>query len=180
MPIHNWDAEQRKAVEDLMGSCNFVTLFRGGAGTGKTFTLRELRRELERTGRFVQAIAPQRQQVMGLQRDGFAGAETVSAFLAKGKMPRQAVILVDEAGQLGGKQMHALLELVQSQEGRLILSGDTRQHGAVEAQMRYGSLKSIPAFDQLSWSIFVAKTRTGGQLRNGNVSKNTNWRSRKP
>ena len=127
------DAEQRKAVEGLMGSCHFVTLFRGGAGTGKSFTLREVWSELQRAGRLVRAIAPQRQQVMDLQKEGFDGAETVSAFITKSKMARHAVILVDEAGQLGGKQMHALLDLVQANEGRVILSGDTRQHGAVEA-----------------------------------------------
>jgi ATP-dependent exoDNAse (exonuclease V) alpha subunit len=41
--------------------------------------------------------------------------------------------LVDEAGQIGGKQMHALFRLAQANGARLILSGDTRQHGAVEA-----------------------------------------------
>jgi len=44
-----------------------------------------------------------------------------------------SVVIVDEAGQIGGKQMHELLSFVQANGGRAILSGDTRQHGAVEA-----------------------------------------------
>ena len=44
-----------------------------------------------------------------------------------------SVVVVDEAGQIGGKQMHELLSFVQANGGRVILSGDTRQHGAVEA-----------------------------------------------
>jgi ATP-dependent exoDNAse (exonuclease V) alpha subunit len=40
---------------------------------------------------------------------------------------------VDEAGQIGGKPMLELLRLVVERNARLILSGDTRQHGAVEA-----------------------------------------------
>jgi ATP-dependent exoDNAse (exonuclease V) alpha subunit len=48
-------------------------------------------------------------------------------------MPRGSVVIVDEAGQIGGKQMHRLLSLVKENGSRLILSGDTRQHGAVEA-----------------------------------------------
>jgi len=43
------------------------------------------------------------------------------------------VVIVDEAGQIGGKQMHELLGFVKANDGRVILSGDTRQHGAVEA-----------------------------------------------
>jgi len=53
--------------------------------------------------------------------------------LTRRELPRGAVVLVDEAGQIGGKQMHALLSWIQANEGRVILSGDTRQHGAVEA-----------------------------------------------
>ncbi|PYK62041.1 MAG: hypothetical protein DME21_07430 [Verrucomicrobia bacterium] len=127
------DAEQRQAVERILRSRDFVTLFRGGAGTGKSYTLREVVRGLRLAGRAVQVLAPQRQQVMDLEKDGFDGAQTVSAFLARGKLADYGVVIVDEAGQIGGKQMLALLELAREHTGRLILAGDTRQHGAVEA-----------------------------------------------
>jgi len=127
------DTEQRQAVASILQSRNFVTLFRGGAGTGKSYTLREVQRALGEAGRVVEVIAPQRQQVMELERDGLQNVETVSAFLTRRELVRGAVVLVDEAGQIGGKQMHALLDWIQANEGRVILSGDTRQHGAVEA-----------------------------------------------
>jgi conjugative relaxase-like TrwC/TraI family protein len=127
------DSEQRQAVERILLSRNFVTLFRGGAGTGKSYTLREVHGALREAGHAVIVIAPQRQQVMDLERDGFQGAQTVSAFLARGDLPRGGVLLVDEAGQIGGRQMHQLLTLAEANEGRVILSGDTHQHGAVEA-----------------------------------------------
>jgi len=127
------DPEQRQAVESTMGSINFVTVFRGGAGTGKSFTLREVQCGLERAGRVVHVIAPQRQQVMDLEKDGFRNVQTVSAFLTRHTLPRGAVVIVDEAGQIGGKQMHALLHLAKDSYARVILSGDTRQYGAVEA-----------------------------------------------
>jgi hypothetical protein len=127
------DAEQRLAVERILGCSGFVAVFRGGAGTGKSYTLREVETALKETARAVHVIAPQRQQVMDLEKDGFQNVETVSAFLAKGSLEPQSVIIVDEAGQIGGKQMHALLEFALANESRVILSGDTRQHGAVEA-----------------------------------------------
>jgi len=127
------DAEQREAVERMMSSRNLVTIFRGGAGTGKSFTLREVQRELKQAAYTVQVVAPQRQQVIDLENEHFQNVQTVSAFLARRSMPHGSVVLVDEAGQIGGKQMHRLLSLVAENGGRLILSGDTRQHGAVEA-----------------------------------------------
>jgi ATP-dependent exoDNAse (exonuclease V) alpha subunit len=45
----------------------------------------------------------------------------------------RAAVMVDEAGQIGGRQMLELIRLVREKNARLILSGDTRQHGAVEA-----------------------------------------------
>jgi conjugative relaxase-like TrwC/TraI family protein len=143
------DDEQRAAVERIMDSWDFVTLFRGGAGTGKSFTLRKVQGELERAGHTVLVVAPQRQQVMDLENDGFKNVQTVSALLARRELPRDAVLLVDEAGQIGGKQMHALFALAQNNHARLILSGDTRQHGAVEASdalraiEKYSGLESI-------------------------------------
>ncbi len=127
------DQDQRQAVARILSSCDFVTLFRGGAGTGKSYTLREVDSGLRHAGRKVRVVAPQRQQVMDLTRDGFEGAQTVSEFLTRQIMEPGAVVIVDEAGQLGAKQMLQLFEFVKANGGRIILSGDTRQHGAVEA-----------------------------------------------
>ncbi len=124
--------EQRAAVEHILKSQDFITLFRGGAGTGKSFTLAEVRRGLAAAGHPVVVLAPQRQQVAGLQADGLP-AQTLASCLEAGSVPQRAVVIVDEAGQIGARQMSQLVALVQSRGGRLILSGDTRQHGAVEA-----------------------------------------------
>ena len=140
------DPEQREAVERILNSRDFVTLFRGGAGTGKSFALREVLRGLLGTGRAVQVIAPQRQQVIDLQIDGFERAQTVSEFLTKANMQSGAVVILDEAGQLGARQMQALLQLIEENDGRLIASGDTRQHGAVEAS---DALRAIEKYSGL-------------------------------
>jgi ATP-dependent exoDNAse (exonuclease V) alpha subunit len=58
---------------------------------------------------------------------------TVANFIIKHELPDSAVIVVDEAGQIGGRQMLELIRLIEERHGRLVLSGDTRQHGAVEA-----------------------------------------------
>lgn len=125
--------DQRQAFQQILGSRDLVTLFRGGAGTGKSFVLRRVQTELERGGSSTIVLAPQRQQVIDLEKDGLSQAKTVAELLQSKSMSEGAVVIVDEAGQIGGRQMLALLEMAKVHRGRVILSGDTRQHGPVEA-----------------------------------------------
>jgi len=68
-----------------------------------------------------------------METDGFPSPTTVTNFLLKRELVEGAVVVVDEAGQIGGRQMLELLRLARERKARVILSGDTRQHGAVEA-----------------------------------------------
>ena len=127
------DDEQRNALEALLSSTDAVSVFRGGAGTGKSFVLRELAEQLQQAGRPVVVLAPQRQQVVDMEKSGLPSPTTIANFLLKRELADRAVIVVDEAGQIGGRQMLELLRLARDRNTRVILSGDTRQHGAVEA-----------------------------------------------
>jgi conjugative relaxase-like TrwC/TraI family protein len=127
------DDEQRLALDALLRSTNAVSLFRGGAGTGKSFVLRELVEQVRQSGRRVVVLAPQRQQVVAMQEADFPSPRTVTNFLLKRELAEGALVVVDEAGQIGGRQMSELLWLARERNARVILSGDTRQHGAVEA-----------------------------------------------
>ncbi len=127
------DDEQRLALDSLLRSTNAVSLFRGGAGTGKSFVLGELVEQVRRSGKNVIVLAPQRQQVVAMEQAKFPSPTTVTSFLLKRELVEGAVIIVDEAGQIGGRQMAELLRLARERNARVILSGDTRQHGAVEA-----------------------------------------------
>jgi conjugative relaxase-like TrwC/TraI family protein len=125
--------DQQLALRSILSSRSFITLFRGGAGTGKSFVLQRVQRALDRRGQRSFVLAPQRQQVIDLARDGLAQTQTVNECIQRGSLPERAVVIVDEAGQIGGRQLLDLIRLVQGVDGRLILSGDTRQHGPVEA-----------------------------------------------
>ena len=84
-----------------------------------------------------------------MERDDFPSPTTVTNFLLKRELVEGAVIVVDEAGQIGGRQMSELLRLARERNARVILSGDTRQHGAVEASdallaiERYSGVKPV-------------------------------------
>ncbi len=132
-PNPQLDDEQRLALDGLLCSTNTVAVFRGGAGTGKSFVLRELVEQIRQSDRPVVVLAPQRQQVVDMGKAGFPTPATVTQLLLKGQLANNAAVVVDEAGQIGGRQMLELIRLCREHNARLILSGDTRQHGAVEA-----------------------------------------------
>jgi hypothetical protein len=69
-PSPDLSAEQAAAVEKILKSRNLITLFRGAAGTGKSFALREVEHGLSAAKHPVVVLAPQRQQVQALQADG--------------------------------------------------------------------------------------------------------------
>lgn len=126
------DPEQQAAVEQLCGSKDFVSLFRGAAGTGKSYALARLCAAVKEAGRPLVVLAPQAQQVRDLANDGMP-AITVAKFLAHRDVERGAVILLDEGGQVSTRQMREVMRVAASVGGRVIIAGDTRQHGAVEA-----------------------------------------------
>src|SRR5262249_4551477 len=70
------------------------------------------------------------------QKAGFANADTVAMFFKDERMQEAAsdgVILVDEASQLGTRDMHKLFGIAQAGGARIILVGDRRQHRSVTA-----------------------------------------------
>jgi len=66
----------------------------------------------------------------------FSDADTVARFLADTKLQQAAsggVILVDEASQLGTRDMHAVFTVADAVGARVLLVGDRRQHKSVTA-----------------------------------------------
>ena len=105
-------------------------------------------------------IAPQRQQALDL-KSSFGETQTVSEFLTKRRMIPGSVVIVDEAGQIGGKQMHELLTFVHQHGGRVILSGDSRQHGAGEAS---DALRAIEKYSGLEAARLIKIRRQNPKL----------------
>jgi len=138
--------DQHRALDAILKSTSFITLFRGGAGTGKSFVLRAVQKAIDGTNRSSVVLAPQRQQVIDLARDGLAQTQTVRECLQRRDLAERAVVIVDEAGQLDGKQLFDLIRFIQERNGRLILCGDTRQHGPVEAS---DALRAIERYSGL-------------------------------
>ncbi len=127
--------EQRNAVLHVLKSTDKVTAIRGGAGTGKTTMMKEAVAALESNGQKIFTFAPSAEASRGVLRSeaGFSNAETVEALLQNPKLQSQVrgqVIWIDEAGLLSVRTLARVADLALN--CRIILSGDTAQHRAVE------------------------------------------------
>ncbi len=128
--------EQKKAVEFILGIRDRAVAISGAAGTGKTATLKELRRGLVEAGRKIVAVAPTMSAVAELTSVGFTEAITVERLLQDPQCQAalaDAVIILDEAGMISGRQMAQLIELAERNRARIVFTGDTRQIQSVEA-----------------------------------------------
>ena len=129
---------QKTAVRHVLGSRDQVMIIRGVAGTGKTTLEQEIGEALAEVGRPVVALAQsvQASREVLRQEAGFASADTVARFLKDKEMQESArggVVLVDEASQLGTRDMLRVFDAADAVGARVILVGDRRQHRSVSA-----------------------------------------------
>jgi ATP-dependent exoDNAse (exonuclease V) alpha subunit len=129
---------QKAAVRHVLGSRDRVMVIRGVAGTGKTTLEQEIGEALVELGKPVVALAQSVKASRGVLREkaGFANADTVAMFLKNPQMQQSAsngVILVDEASQLGTRDMLKVFDVAERVSARVVLVGDKRQTRSVTA-----------------------------------------------
>jgi len=129
---------QKVAVRHVLSSRDRVLIVRGAAGTGKTTLEQEIGEALAEAEVPVVAMAQSVKASREVLRNeaGFTSADTVARFLVDEKMQQAAkggVIIVDEASQLGTRDMMAVFKVAQAQDARVLLVGDRRQHRSVAA-----------------------------------------------
>jgi len=110
----------------------------GYAGTGKSTMLGEARAAWEAEGYQVRGAALS--GIAAQQLEGGAGiaSRTVHSLLFQWEQGREAlterdVLVVDEAGMIGSRQMERLLSAAQSAGAKVVLVGDPEQLQAIEA-----------------------------------------------
>jgi conjugative relaxase-like TrwC/TraI family protein len=167
---------------------------RGGAGTGKTFTMEKLVRQSHEAGRPVFLCAPYGEQARVTLRNEaprieaaghtevariFAQANTVDSLLVQARndpLPfRGADIYVDEAGLLDTPKALALVRLAERMDARVIFQGDTEQMSAVGRgqpikllQDELGLGMHVPRASISRRQLSVADKRLAADLSSGN------------
>jgi conjugative relaxase-like TrwC/TraI family protein len=127
---------QRAAVTHVLESRDLVTGVNGRAGTGKSFAMKEAIDAMKSRGHRVFVFAPTAEAARDiLRREGFEQAETVAQLLTSERLQelsKGAVWWIDESGLVSARDMSRVAKLARESHARVVLSGDTRQHRAVQ------------------------------------------------
>ncbi|MGK5533105.1 MobF family relaxase, partial [Streptomyces sp. URMC 129] len=133
-------AEQRAIVRAVFGGDTCLRAVIGPAGTGKTTVMALVREVAQAYGIAVLGLARGQMQAdllaesAGIRAENVARWRVMSERYAPGappwRLPRDAVVIVDEAGQADTGSLHAVLGQVRAAGGRILLIGDPGQLGA--------------------------------------------------
>lgn len=132
-------AEQREMIKRLTGDGDAVGVVVGKAGAGKTFALDAAREAWQHSGHEVLGAAVARRAAHELHAGAGIQSTSVAALLQDLRsapaplLHRSSVLVVDEAGMLGTRQLAELLDRAAAAEAKVVLVGDDRQLPEIDA-----------------------------------------------
>lgn len=128
--------EQAEALR-LTCSSDQITILQGSAGAGKSASMEALRFACERIDQVVVGACIAKIAVDNLQAETGIPSRTIAKLIydyEQGKKPlaNADVLLIDEAGQVGCKQMLTLLSMAKASHTKVVLVGEDKQLDAIE------------------------------------------------
>ena len=156
-----------------------LVIVQGRAGTGKSLTLNAIREAYETDGIHVLGLAPTNTIAGDLNKDaGFKDAKTIHKMLFDHKnekevLPRDSVLIVDEAGMIPNDAFSELLQVAKSTKSKVILMGDERQLPSVARSGMFAYLadkhRSVELHDikrqDIDWQKEVSKHLSQGRTK---------------
>ncbi|MGC6399490.1 Ti-type conjugative transfer relaxase TraA [Sphingomonas sp. FW199] len=136
--------EQRGALEHVTGDCGLSSVV-GYAGTGKSAMLGVAREAWERAGFEVRGAALSGIAAANLVGGSGIASRTIASLEHQWGQGRElltdrSVLVVDEAGMIGTRQMERVVSEVQKRGAKLVLVGDPEQLQAIEAGAAFRSV----------------------------------------
>ncbi|MGL6366406.1 MobF family relaxase [Aeromonas veronii] len=128
--------EQRVALMDIC--CNGdLAILQGSAGAGKSSTMAVLRHAYQSSNHHVIGASIAKRAADNLQEESGIPSFTVAKLLNDSERGRNNfstadVLVIDEAGQIGTRQLHSLLHIAAENNVKVILVGEDKQLDAIE------------------------------------------------
>lgn len=141
----DFNAAQKRVVEEILTSRDWMQGLQGRAGSGKTSVLESIRQGAEQSGYVVEGFAPTSRAAKQL-RDAGIKADTLQRFLAGGGQQAAGdpaskhLYMVDESSLASTQQIRDFLNKIAPQD-KVLLIGDTRQHQGVDAGKPFEQLQ---------------------------------------
>jgi conjugative relaxase-like TrwC/TraI family protein len=131
------DDDQAAAVAHITGK-EAIAIFQGGAGSGKSYSLKAAIKTYEAEGCQVIGAATAWRAARQLGDECQIEARAIDRWLAESKSEKspinsRTVLVIDEAGLLSSRQMREVLALADETQAKIIFCGDERQLQAVGA-----------------------------------------------
>ena len=169
---------QQAMIRQFATSGNAIDIGVGAAGTGKTTVMAIIGELATETGTPVMGTALAARAAAGFETATGIPSATITRFLwetkAAGGLPTGAIVVVDEAGMVGSRQLAEVSDLVEAASGKLILIGDHRQLAEIDAGGLFAALTArLPAVE-LTENVRQDQEweRTAlAELRHGSISR---------
>jgi len=147
--------EQRQAVRHITQDEKRISVVTGMAGTGKSYMLSAAKEAFEQDGKQVIGAALSGKAAQGLQDGSGINSDTIHRLLSEvergeKRLNSNTVVVIDEAGMVGTRQMERLIAHTQSSGAKLVLVGDARQLQPVEAGGPFKAISQILGEAQLT------------------------------
>jgi hypothetical protein len=140
-----FNSEQEKAFYRLT-STDRISLLNGSAGTGKSYVLSAVSEAYKESDYQVHGIALQAITAKAIATDCDIPSSTIASFLAKYEsgnleVNNKTVLILDEAGMVGSRDMQKLLMIVENHHAQIKLVGDSYQLNAVMAGSAFNHIQ---------------------------------------
>lgn len=169
---------QREMVRQFATSGSSIDIGVGAAGTGKTTVMAIIEELARQSGTPIMGTALAARAAAGFQTATGIPSATLTRFRWEterdGGLPRGAIVVVDEAGMVGSRQLAHVSDLVEAANGKLILIGDHRQLAEIDAGGLFAALTvRLPAV-HLTENVRQSEAwerAALAELRDGSISR---------
>lgn len=139
-------AEQTRALAHLTCESGALACLQGHAGAGKSHMLAAARDVWHEAGFTVRGAALSGKAAEGLEHASRIPSQTLHSLLrdldqGRNQLDAKTVLVVDEAGMVGSRQMATLVTRAEHAGAKLVLVGDARQLQAIDAGAAFRAIQ---------------------------------------